>query len=85
MAEKEQTVTLVAVERGFLHGALVEPGTTFTHPADAKPPKWAAKQGDSRLIKAAKPITAADLKPQAAQKAVKAKAAALTGDGSDLV
>jgi len=85
MTDKEQTVTLVAVERGFRNGQLVEPGATFPYPADAKPPKWAAKQGDPRLAQAAKPVTAADLKPQAAQKAVKTKAAALTGDGSDLV
>jgi hypothetical protein len=84
-------VTLVALERGFTKGQMVHPGTKFTfdrtpHPdtpkhklADdglLKLPKWAAPEGTPMPKK---PV-AGDLKPKAAQDAVKSKAAALSGN-----
>lgn len=76
--EKESTVVeLVAVERGFVLGRMVEPGAKFlfdTVTADGKPrrlPKWAVKTGDPRLSKP-KP-KAGDLKPKETQAAVKGK------------
>jgi hypothetical protein len=77
-------ITLVAVERGFYDGAMVEPGKSFrfqTIGSDGKPrklPKWAAKPGDPRINKP-KPI-AGDLKPKAAQEASKGKQVALGND-----
>jgi len=73
-------ITIVAVERGFLGGAMVEPNAKFNWPADKKLPKWAAKEGDQRLVKAKRPITAADLKPQAINDAVRGKAEALRNE-----
>lgn len=76
-------VTLVAAERGFHKGQLIEPGQSFpfdTVGPDGKPrklPRWAVREGDPRLA-VKKPVTG-DLKPKAAQLAVKSKAAALTG------
>ncbi|SDH22971.1 hypothetical protein [Propionivibrio dicarboxylicus] len=81
-------ITLVAVERGFYDGALVEPGaqiafdTVGSDGKTCKLPKWAAKPGDPRLSRP-KPKAAGDLKPKAAQSAVKNKSAALAG--GDLV
>jgi hypothetical protein len=85
MAEDKtvEPIQLVAVERGFAMGRLVEPGEKFLfNPVAAngsprKLPKWAAKPGDPRIGKP-KP-TAGDLKPKAAQAAVKQKAGALSG------
>lgn len=74
---KFENVQLVAVERGFRDGALIEPGESFVFTGD-RLPKWAstAEDADKRLkAKVARP--AGDLKPKAAQSAVKAKAAAL--------
>lgn len=74
------TVELVAVERGFRNGKLVEPGRKFQHTvtADAKGaprlPKW-AQLADKPLPAAKAP--AGDLKPKDAQDAVKAKAGQL--------
>ncbi len=83
-----EPITLVAVERGFAMGRMVEPGAKFLFnpvDSDGKPrklPKWAVQPGDARLNKP-KP-QAADLKPKAAQAAVKQKAGQLAGGGSDL-
>lgn len=78
-----ETITLIAVERGFHKGRMVEPGAPFPFDpvgADGKHrklPKWAAKEGDQRLGKTkAKPV--ADLRPPEAQAAAKAKAAAVS-------
>lgn len=74
-------ITIVAVERGFLGGAMVEPGAKFQWPADRKLPKWAAaKEDDPRLTKAKRAVTAADLKPQAINDAVRGKAEALRNE-----
>lgn len=90
MADKEDAQTavleLVAVERGFVEGRMVEPGKSFVLPAthaDGKPrkvPKWAALKSEYKP-KPPKAI-AGDLKPKAAQAAVKTKAAGLTGTES---
>lgn len=77
---KNQGVTIVAVERGFIGGAMVEPGAKLHWPADKKLPKWAAKEGDARLAKAKRAITAADLKPQAINDAVRAKTETLRNE-----
>lgn len=91
MADKEDAqatmLELVAVERGFVEGRMVEPGTSFSLPATRadgkprKPPRWAALKSEYKP----KPIkpAAGDLKPKAAQAAVKTKAAGLSG--ADLV
>lgn len=82
-AKKPETIELVAVERGFAMGKLIEPGRKFmfrTVDANGKPrklPKW-AQPADQPLPK--KPVAlGADLKPVDAQAAVKAKAGALSG------
>lgn len=81
-----ELIELVAVERGFIDGRMVEPGKAFVLPAlDAsgkprKVPKWAAMKGEYQP-KPAKPV-AGDLKPKAAQAAVKTKSAALNGDSA---
>lgn len=77
---KQPGIVIVAVERGFIGGAMVEPGAKFNWPADKKLPKWAAKEGDPRLAKAKRVITAADLKPQAVLDAVKAKTDAMRNE-----
>lgn len=84
--EKAAVLELVAVDRGFLDGRMVEPGTSFSLPAtraDGKPrkaPKWAVLKSEYKP----KPlkVIAGDLKPKAAQAAVKTKAAGLTGTES---
>jgi len=89
---KFEPVKLIAVERGFMDGHMVHPGTKFTFT-----PTRADKDGKPRLPKWAQPAdkplpvkpSVADLKPKAAQAAVKAKAGALTGNspagGANLV
>lgn len=72
------TVRLVAIERGFLSGRMVEPGTRFDFDASRKVPKWAAKEADAKPPKD-KP-KAGDLKPKDTQAAVKAKMAAFAGE-----
>lgn len=80
--QESTVIQLVAVERGFLKGHLVEPGKSFpfdTVDADGKPrklPKWAVKEGEAKPQKA-KP-KAGDLKPADAQVAVKKKTDGLT-------
>lgn len=85
MADDKKTDTviqLVAVDRGFVNGRMVEPGRSFsfdTVGADGKPrkiPKWAAKDGDNKQPKG-KPKFG-DLKPLDAQLAVKNKIDALS-------
>ncbi len=70
---KFDAVAVVAVERAFYQGALMERGTPFTFTGD-KLPKWAALPADAPAKLKPKPILA-DTKPKAAQAAVKAKAA----------
>lgn len=78
---------LVAVERGFYDGAMVEVGAKFhfaTKTADGKErklPKWAVPvaQADAALKARVKPPQAHDLRPKAAQAGAKTKAAALSG------
>ena len=75
----DEPITLIAVERGFAMGRLVEPGERFLFaPTDEagkvrKLPKWAALPGDPKLSRP-KPAPAGDLKPKAAQVAVRRKA-----------
>jgi hypothetical protein len=77
-------IELVAVERGFAMGKLVEPGRKFmfrTKRADGserKLPKWAKPADQPVATKATK--RNGDLKPADAQKAVAAKAGALAGN-----
>jgi hypothetical protein len=81
--EAPEVVELVAIERGFAMGKLIEPGRKFmfrTTRADGKPrklPKWAqlASQPVPRKVERKN----GDLKPVDAQKAVAAKAGALAG------
>lgn len=97
MAESKRLppIELVAVERGFVNGRLVHPGSTFLfdpNPTDAggakrkvgpdgqrRIPKWAALPAEA--AERMKPKrNAGDLKPKEAQEAVKSKAGALSGD-----
>lgn len=80
-------ITLVAVERGFAMGRMVEPGTKFLFsPVDRngnprKLPKWAKQPNE---VKAKPPqVLEVDTKPKDAQAAVRKKAGQLAG--SDLV
>lgn len=79
-------VTLVAVERGFRGGVIVEPGTEFpfdTVDANGKQrklPKWALRKGDPALSKRSEKPKNGDLKPKAAQAASKDKTTALNND-----
>ncbi len=69
-------VHLVAMEMAFMNGNLIKPGTKFFYPADRKVPKWAAPAG----TKLPEKRNAGDLKPKAAQDAVKVKSAELSGN-----
>ena len=74
---KFENVQLVAVERGLRDGSLIEPGESFVFSGD-KLPRWASTAEDAaKRLKAKVARPAGDLKPKAAQSAVKAKAAAL--------
>ena len=66
------TVQLIATERGFYKGRMVEPGKVFAYPAGAKVPRWAAP-AEVGEVKPAKPL-GGDTKPLDTQAAVKAKA-----------
>lgn len=83
-AAEPEVIELVAVERGFAMGRMVEPGTVFkfrAKTADGKArklPKW-AQPADQPLPKKAGP-KAGDLKPADAQAAVRAKAGQLAGN-----
>lgn len=75
---KFENVQLVAVERGFRDGAMVEPGVAFEFTGN-RLPKWASTAEDAaKRLAAKKAKPAGDLKPKAAQSAVKAKAAAIS-------
>lgn len=87
-------IELVAVERGFAMGKLVEPGRKFLfrvkdrNGKTRKLPKW-AQPADQPLAKKVERKNG-DLKPADAQKAVAAKAGALAnpqgqGGSNDLV
>jgi hypothetical protein len=84
--KKDDVIELVAVERGFSMGKLVEPGRKFmfrAKHADGTPrklPKW-AQLADQPVPKKAERKNG-DLKPLDAQKAVAAKAGALSGNTS---
>lgn len=82
----DKIITLVAVERGFYNGKLVEPGAKIqfnTASADGKgtrnPPKWAVPEGDPALDKP-KPKPVGDLRPVETQKAVEKKQKGLSDD-----
>ena len=87
MADDTQPVvpiTLVAVERGFAMGRMIEPGTKFQfNPVgrDGGPrklPKWARLESDPKPVP--KPSAMGfDTKPKDAQAAVRRKAGQLTG------
>lgn len=90
--KKPEIIELVAVERGFAMGRLVEPGAKFkfrTHDRNGKErklPKW-AQPPDQPMPKRAQ-MKNGDLKPADAQAAVKAKAGQLAtgpGGGESLV
>lgn len=85
MSEQTKTVQLVAVERGFMNGRLIEPGTSFSF-TGAKAPKWAKPKEEARAALAAKAskVKAFDTKPKDAQSAMKQKAAEFTGSGESL-
>jgi hypothetical protein len=76
-------IELIAVERGFAMGRMLEPGTKFlfrTTGRDGKAralPRW-AQPADQPLPK--KQATSPDLKPKGAQAAVMGKAAVLAGN-----
>lgn len=72
----EESIKLVAVERGFYAGRMVEPGQKFEF-SGKKLPKWAVKAEDFKPQKPKR--MAGDLKPADAQAAVKHKTAELTG------
>lgn len=75
---KFENVQLVAVERGFRDGAMVEPGEPFVFTGN-RLPKWASTAEDAaKRLAAKKAKPAGDLKPKAAQSAVKAKAQAIS-------
>jgi hypothetical protein len=80
-------IRLVAVERGFAMGRMVEPGTEFnfaTKDANGKTrklPKWA--QEASKPLPKKATATNGDLKPKDAQAAMGAKRAELAGGIAD--
>jgi hypothetical protein len=79
----DDVIELVAVERGFAMGRMVEPGTKFmfrAKTADGKArklPKWA--QPSSQPVAKKPEAKNGDLKPKDAQAAVAAKAGVLGG------
>lgn len=87
--QRPALITLVAVERGFVDGAMVEPGEEFQfrttrRDKDGKEiprklPKWAAERGDPRLVKK-KAVWDGNLKPKPAQQASKEKREKLDND-----
>lgn len=82
-ADAVEPITLVAVERGFAMGRMVEPGTKFQFRpvrSDGSPrklPKWAVEVEKAPPPK--KAPTGFDTKPKDAQEAVKKKAGQLSG------
>lgn len=67
-----QTIKCVAVQMGFYRNSRVRPGQQFDYFGE-KVPKWARRTEEP--APKPKPVLSADLKPEAAQKASKAKAA----------
>lgn len=67
-----QTIKCVAVQMGFYRNSRVRPGQEFDYFGE-KVPKWARRTEEP--AQKPKPVLSADLKPEAAQKASKAKAA----------
>lgn len=86
--KKDTIVTLVALERSFRGGRLIERGGEFqfnTVDADGKPrklPKSALGKGDPKLpgLLGKKEVLAGDLRPMDAQKASKSKRDGLSDD-----
>jgi hypothetical protein len=84
VAEAPEIIELVAVERGFAMGRLVEPGAKFKFRAkdangkDRKIPKWAQLADKPMPQKVT--VKNGDLKPADAQAAVKVKAGQLAGN-----
>jgi hypothetical protein len=82
-AKQPDAIELVAVERGFVLGRMVEPGRKFmfrTKTEDGKPrklPKWA--QPADKPLPAKTLQQNGDLKPKDAQEAVAKKAGVLGG------
>lgn len=71
---------LIAIKRAFYDNRLLERGDSFEFSGD-KPPKWAREPAVAGAELKAEPLPLnGDLKPKAAQAAVKRKAAGLTGD-----
>ena len=75
-AAPPEFVQLVAMEMAFMDGAMVKRGTVFSWPAGRKVPKWAKPAG----TKLPEPRNASDLKPKAAQDAMKRKAGQMSGN-----
>jgi hypothetical protein len=86
--KKDTIVTLVALERSFYGGRLVERGSELqfnTVDAEGKPrklPKWAIEKDDPKLagLLGKKQMLAGDLRPVDAQKASKSKRDGLSDD-----
>ena len=74
-----KAVELVAVERAFYQGAMVERGDTVMF-TGAKLPKWGKAKAEAAEALAKSQRPAGDLKPKAAQAAVRKKAAGLAGE-----
>lgn len=89
--DKPAPIELVATERGFALGRMIEPGTKFLFsPVDRdgrprKLPKWAVPADQVKPKKP--PVLEVDTKPKDAQAAVRKKAGQLSGQtpGTDLV
>jgi hypothetical protein len=81
MSDEVKTVMLVAVERGFLNGRMVEPGASFEF-TGKKLPKWAKPKEEARkaLAEKAAKVKAFDTKPAETKSAVQQKAAQLGGN-----
>lgn len=76
---ESKAAELVAVERAFFQGALVEVGDTVMF-TGTKVPRWAKPKAEATAMLAKSAQPAGDLKPKAAQTAVRKKAAGLTGE-----
>jgi hypothetical protein len=77
MAEAK-VVELVAIDRAFFQGALVERGDTVMF-TGSKLPTWAKPRAEAVAELAKSQRVAGDLKPKAAQTAVRKKSADLAG------
>lgn len=73
---------LIAIKRAFYDNRLLEKGQAFDF-AGQKVPSWAREPGEAQKViaseQAAPPLNG-DLKPKAAQAAVRKKAAGLAGE-----